>query len=138
MIPFDVDPSGYYMIVICLFLVFVAIVVFLVDNTDAKLIWGIFACLFIIMAIIIGFAFIIGGSTYTNTIKICKHIQTSNDMTVIDTNENVYYVRDVVTKFKVVDNEKVNVKIKEQWGYKWIYSIDAPITCGNQTCGVPP
>ncbi|MFA5247889.1 MAG: hypothetical protein WCX79_00430 [Candidatus Paceibacterota bacterium] len=137
MIPFDVDPMGYYLVGICAIFAVLSIIIFIFDNTNTKAFFEVFACLFAILSCICAVIFIIGGSTYTDTITICKHIQNS-DMTVIDTNENVYYICDIVTKFKVADNETVKVKIKEELGYKWIYSIDAPISCGNQTCGVSP
>jgi len=139
MIPFNVDPFGYYLVGICVVTMILAIIAFCIDNTDFKDIWGIFACGYAILCCVCALLFIFGGSTYTDTITICKHIQqNSGDMTVVDTNENVYYIRDVVTKFKVKDNETVNVKIEDELCYKYIYYINAPITCGNQTCGVSP
>lgn len=78
----------------------------------------------------------LSGTVYTDTIKICAHISDRGSMTVIDTNQNVYYVNDQLTQFKVKDNTTIKVKIKEEFGSKTIYSIDAPITCGGSSCGV--
>jgi hypothetical protein len=134
MIPFDVDPMLYYPFIIAIIgtCIFFSISILLKFNLGCYL-----AIILLIIGVIASSSFICGG-VYTDTITICKHIDSAYDMTVIDTNENIYYVRDVVTKIKVEDNLTTNVKIKECWGFKWIYHIDAPITCGNQTCGVVP
>jgi energy-coupling factor transporter transmembrane protein EcfT len=132
MIPFDVDPSLYYPFIIVIIGACILFIMFILLKFNLCCYLSI---LLFVFGIIISSSFIF-GFTYTDTITVCKHISSNYDIIVIDTNENVYYVRDVVTKLKVKDNLTANVKIKENWGFKWIYSIDAPITCGNQTCGV--
>jgi len=135
MIPFDIDPIGYYLCGICAVIFIFAIIAFILDSGDSKFYWGLIAILYAIAFGVCMLLFIISGSVYTDTITICKH-DSASIMTVIDMNENVYYIQDVVTKFKVVNNETIRVKVKELRGSKIIYFIDAPIACGNQTCGV--
>ncbi len=136
MIPFDVDPMLYYYLLTCVICIGL-LVILNITKVMPMPVCASFVLLFgLLMTIFISIA--IGGSIYTDKITICKHIDDSDDMMVIDTNENVYYIRDIVTKFKVVDNKTVKVKIKDEAGHKWIYSIDSPITCGNQSCGVSP
>ena len=133
MIPFDVDPMGYYLSMFVFGLVALTIFAGFVFKSD----WEKFITLSAIstaLLILVMLLFIVWGNVYTDTITICAH----DRGTVIDTNENIYYINDQITKFKVKDNETVKVKIKKyDWNMnKIIYSIDAPITCGNQTCGV--
>lgn len=132
MIPFDVDPMLYYPFIITI----IGACIMFVISILLKFKMGCYLSIILLIVGVIASSSFMFGSTYTDKITICKHINSAYDMTVIDTNENVYYVRDVITKIKVEDDLTTNVKIKEYWGFKWIYSIDAPITCGNQTCGV--
>jgi energy-coupling factor transporter transmembrane protein EcfT len=132
MIPFDVDPMLYFPFIIAI----IGACILFIMSILLKFNLCCYLSIILFVVGIIASSFFVFGSTYTDTITVCKHISSYYDMTVIDTNENVYYVRDVVTKLKVKDNLTTKVKIKEYWGFKWIYSIDAPITCGNQTCGV--
>jgi hypothetical protein len=97
----------------------------------------IFSILFSALFLITLFALVLDGSVYTDTITICAYTE-GDYMKVVDTNENLYYISDDLTRMKVKDNETVNVKIKELHGYKYIYSINKPITCGNSYCGVVP
>jgi len=138
MIPFDIDSFGYCLTAVCLFIFVVSAIAFVAGTPNFKLMSGIFACVFLILGIVVALVFIVGGSTYTDTITICAHTSDHGYMTVIDTNQNIYYVNDLLTQFKVKDNTTVEVKSKRYlWGgEKIIYSIGAPIACGNQICGV--
>jgi hypothetical protein len=134
MIPFEVDPTGYYLLGACLIIFFVSLILYCVCK-ETRMLWLIYTIVFF-FGCVITMLLMLNSFVYTDTITICKH-DSALTMTVIDTNENVYYIQDMVTKFKVIDNKMVKAKIKiSAFGDKYIYSIDAPITCGNQTCGV--
>lgn len=134
MIPFDVDPALYIPSIISLIGAIVFVVTKIINGKDDN--FSSFAIfLFIVTAIIAFIGLVASGSIYTDTITICTHTD-GYSMKVVDTNDNLYYVVDDLTQMKVKDNITVKVKIKNMIGSKYIYSIDAPITCGNQTCGV--
>ena len=136
MIPFDVDPMGYYLCaVICCCIIVLVILAYGVSGMREACI--LLSCIYLILLPITFFVLIVDGSAYTDTITICAHTD-GNTMKVIDTNQNLYYIDDDLTQMKVKDNDTVKVKVKERGGTKFIYSIDSPITCGNQACGATP
>lgn len=135
MIPFDVDPVGYYFCAMCCVCILVSAIAFYIDKNPSRVLCGMFMEVFMIF-LVSSFFIIMFSSAYTDTITICAHTSDRGSMTVIDTNQNMYYVNDQLTQFKVKDNETIKVKIENTLGIKYIYSIDAPIACGNQTCGV--
>jgi ABC-type microcin C transport system permease subunit YejB len=132
MIPFEIDPFPYYCFVAALFAIFLLYWMGK-EQSSELIILPIILLSFLCIVCIIG---IFGGSVYTDTITICKHESSASSMTVIDIDDNIYYIGDPITKFRIEDGKTINVKVKESFGNKVIYSIDAPITCANQTCGV--
>jgi hypothetical protein len=134
MIPFDVDIGPYILLIISL-CILIAICITYEPSPDLKffsIIVGI-ACIAIML---VSIGAISCGSVYTSTITMCAHTSDRGSMTVIDTNQNVYFVEGQLDQFKVRDGATVKVKIEDNIFNKRIYSIDAPIACGNQTCGV--
>jgi hypothetical protein len=135
MIPFDVEPGPYILLIVS-----ACAIIFMYFSYE----WtpnfkgvSIFVGSMFAVLMVIAMGGILCESTYTDTITICAHTFDRGSMTVIDTNQNIYYVGGQITQFKVKDGATVKVKIIDSPVGKRIYSIDAPITCGNQTCGVP-
>lgn len=137
MIPFDVEPTLYYLCGISIFFTLLSAIAFCLDISSVRSVWGIFAVLFLLLTIIIMYSVVVCFSIYTDTITICKHTE-GDYMKVIDTNDNLYYVTDYITQMKVKDSDTIKVKIENKFGTKYIYYIDAPIQCNNSTCGVSP
>ncbi len=136
MIPFDVDPVLYAPTIVIIAGAVIMLILYGVSaNKSCKDMSFLWAMMFAIMAVGSFYGFIMSSSAYTDTITICAHTE-GNYMKVVDTNQNLYYVIDDLTQMKVKDNITVKVNIEDKWGSKYIYSIDAPITCGNSTCGV--
>ncbi len=133
MIPFEVDPMLYFPSILCLIGAIIFLCLHFKYGGDS--VSSLFIVFFIFCCCAWSLVFV-SGSIYTDTITICEHTSDRSIMTVIDTNQNTYYVKDLITEFKVKNGETLKMKIEDTIFGKYIYSIDAPITCGNQTCGV--
>jgi hypothetical protein len=136
MISFDVDPMLYAPTIITIVCSVIMLILYGLGNnknyTESSFLWAI---IFAVIAVGSFYGFVMSSSVYTDTITICAHTE-GNYMKVVDTNQNLYYVNDDTTQLKIKDNIRVKVKIENRIGTKYIYSIDAPITCGNSSCEV--
>jgi len=136
MIPFDVEPSLYIPSILAAVGFIICFIGYVGNIPGGRTNFDIFfGIIFLVISIGTFMIFPFSASMYTDTITICAHTE-GNYMKVIDTNENLYYVSDAITQMKVKDNITVKVKIEDKIGTKFIYYIDAPITCGNSSCGV--
>ena len=139
MISFEVDPLGYYVIIAFGLVSLLLAILFFADKTEQKSLWGIFLATFIFVILILSLMFIY-GTVSTEKITVCSHtLFNSGYMEILDTNYNLYYTSVPLNRYKIKDNSTIIVKVANSFvRNNYIYSIDAPITCGNQTCGVSP
>lgn len=137
MIPFDLEPLLYIGLIIGIVevIIFIGFLIYGSDVTRYLSIFGIVTG--IIMIFITVFFGVVMCNVYTDTITICAHTE-GDRMKVVDTNQNLYYVRDDLTWFKIKDGDTVKVKIENRMGEKYIYYVDAQTPCNNSTCGVSP
>ena len=137
MIPFEVEPVGYFIIIAFGLVSLLFAILFFADKTERKSLWGMFLATFIFMISISSLVFIY-GTVSTEKITVCSHnLFNSGYMEILDTNYNLYYTSDPLSRYKIKDNSTIIVRVENSFvRNNYIYSIDAPITCGNSACGV--
>jgi len=92
-----------------------------------------------ICILIVSGAAIVTHDYHTQNITVCNYeMIESGSMEVLDTSQNIYYISDFVTQTKIENGKgkTFNVNIEYEWNTNIITSINEPLTCGNQTCGV--